>query len=118
MGLVEPDPERRIEVDEETILAAFLETWDLPGDDVANRAARIAGDAAARIAEGWVGLFDESVSGPAGELGLSVDDLVPRVVGPGSRVASLAYPLITWVLGRHLERGDEPAEHRFRSRKR
>ncbi len=104
MGLVEPDPERRIEVDEETILAAFLETWDLPGDDVANRAARIAGDAAARMAEGWVGLFDESVSGPAGELGLSVDDLVPRVVGPGSRVASLAYPLITWLLGRHLER--------------
>ncbi len=104
MGLVQPESDRHIGRDEEEILAAFLDAWDLPGDDVPARAARIAGESAVRLAQGWVGLFDETVSGPVADLGLTVDELVPRVVRPGGRVAALLYPLMAWLVARHLER--------------
>jgi len=104
MGLVGPDPDRPITLEEEGLLAAFLAAWDIPGDGIHERAARIAGDAAARIAEGWVGLFNEVIPGLTPDRDLTVDELIPRTVVPASRLAALVYPLVTWLLGRHLER--------------
>jgi len=104
MGLVQPDPDRPITLEEEDLLAAFLAAWDIPGDGIHERAARIAGDATARSAEGWGGLFNEAIPGLTPDRDLTVDELIPRTVVPASRLAALVYPLVTWLLGKHLER--------------
>jgi class 3 adenylate cyclase len=103
MGLVQPDPDRPITIEEEELLAAFLAAWDIAGDDIRSRAARIVGDASARIAEGWVGLFEEAVPGLSADREMTVDELIPQTVVPASRLAALVYPLVTWLIGKHLE---------------
>ena len=62
------------------------------------------GDAVRRIAEGWVGLFDEVVSGPAASTFRTVDELAERVVMPAARVNATSRALMGWLLDRHLER--------------
>jgi adenylate cyclase len=104
MGLPVPPPGAPTRLADETVLHGLLEAWSVGDDDVVLRAARIFGDAVRRAAEGWVGLFDEVVSGPAGSSFRTVDELAERVVMPAARVNAASGALMAWLLDRHLER--------------
>ncbi len=103
-GLPRPDPARPIRHDDQVILEAFLEAWDVGQDEAIARAARIVGDGVRRMADGWAALVTEYVTGPPTGEPTMVDDLVATVVEPSARIASVARPLVGWLLDRHMER--------------
>ena len=104
MGLPVPPPEAPMRAADETALRGLLEAWSVGDDEVVLRAARMYGDAVRRAAEGWVGLFDEVVSGPAGASFRTIEELAERVVKPAARVNAASQVLMAWLLDRHLER--------------
>ena len=104
MGLSVPPADAPMRTADEAVLGALLEAWSVGDDEVVVRAARISGDAVRRIAEGWVGLFDEVVSGPVASTFRTVDELAERVVMPAARVNATSRALMGWLLDRHLER--------------
>jgi adenylate cyclase len=104
MGLPVPPADAPMRAADENALRGLLDAWSVGGDEVVLRAARIYGDAVRRAAEGWVGLFDEVVSGPAGGSFRTVEELAERVVEPAARVNASGRTLMDWLLDRHLER--------------
>jgi class 3 adenylate cyclase len=115
-GLAAPGPDQPTRLDEEAVVMAFLEAWDLeattggqaplsldlPSSEVLARAARIAGDAARRFADGWIGLFHEAVSEPIGRSAAPIDAALPVVVPRAQRVADAAPLVLAWLYRRHL----------------
>jgi class 3 adenylate cyclase len=104
MGLPVPPSDAPMRAADEAVLRGLLEAWSVGGDEVVLRASRIYGDAVRRAAEGWVGLFDEVVSGPASSESRTVEELTDRVVIPATRVNHASRSLMEWLLDRHLER--------------
>ncbi len=103
-GLGRPDPGRPIRLADELVLERFLEAWDVGSDEAVARAARIAGESARRMADGWAGLFSEFVTAPPSRQPSVEGDLSAAVVEPASRIAGVAQPTAAWLLDRHLER--------------
>ena len=96
MGLAQPTPEKPLTEVDDSAIRAFLAAWTAgPLDgDAAVRAARIAGDAARRAAEGWTELFLEAVNlPPEASLRLSPEERGTRMFEPASRVAQALEPL-------------------------
>jgi adenylate cyclase len=104
MGLPSPGPGDATFERDEAVLRTFLEAWGVGDDEITLRAARIFGDAIRRAAEGWVALFDEAFVRPVGDRSTTVDELLPLVIEPGSRVAAAGRDLVSWLLERHVER--------------
>ena len=59
-GLVEPPPDGHLRLDEEAVMRAFVEIWQLvdAGGDSDLRAARLAGETSHRLMDGWLDLWD------------------------------------------------------------
>lgn len=106
MGLSRPTPDRALAAADEEALRRFVAAWTTPPVDAAAavRAARMVGDAARRVTEGWVALFVEAIDlPPERSATLTVEELGPRLFEPGIRVASVMEPTMLWLLRRHME---------------
>ena len=102
-GLAVPAPETIMRRDEVSVLAGFLEVWELVEDrpDVYARAARILGEGVRRIDAATVDLFDELGGPPPVRLrkGLSIEDAQRpiQLLGPVMEQA------LVWLHRRHTE---------------
>jgi adenylate cyclase len=106
LGLPRPTSDRAVTLADERILPDFVRAWTGEHDaiETAMRAARLMGDGTRRLVEGWVDLFSEAVALPPEEsVGLSVEELRPRVMEPAVRIAQVLEPMAVWLLRRHLE---------------
>lgn len=107
MGIAQPSPDRPLSEADVTAIRDFLTAWTSSPIEAsaALRAARLAGDAARRIAEGWTALFMEAVELPAAESrALTLEELEPRLFAPATRVAAALEPTLLWLLRHHLVR--------------
>jgi adenylate cyclase len=104
MGLSAPLPDAPTRAAEETLLRALVEGWSGVDEQYTLRASRIFGDAARRASEGWVALFAEAISEPIEARYATLDEVVPRLLGPAAGLSKLSPKLITWLMERHLER--------------
>jgi adenylate cyclase len=104
MGLSVPAVDAPTRAVEEDLLRAIIVGWAGVDEEYTLRAARIFGDAARRAAQGWVALFAEAISEPIEAQYSTIDDVVPRLLGPASTLSSLSPKLLAWLLERHLER--------------
>lgn len=101
-GLPLPDPTTQTRKVEEELVEAFVSVWRVAATpDATIRAARIVGDSARRISEGWVDLYVEQVSLPGMEREASYDEYVRATVEPAARLVELAPRLIVWLQQRH-----------------
>jgi adenylate cyclase len=112
LGQPRPTADRPLTEADEQLLPAFLEAWAAPGasPETLLRAARLVGDATRRVAEGWTGLFMETMVPPDEEVAeMWVDQLHPSWFAPAIRVAQLLEPATVWSLRRHMERALDAA---------
>lgn len=110
MGLREPAPERTMRIDEEQLVADFIQAWAAARDDEAYlRAARLVGEPARRVAEGWTRLYVEKVSTPLAEETKTIDERIERIVESTERIARLAPQMLLWLLNRHLRKAIDAA---------
>ena len=73
----------------------------MAGEESTLRAARIFGDGARRVSEGWVALFVETVSLPAMERSGSFEEYAQSALRPAAEVVELAPRLLRWLQLRH-----------------
>jgi adenylate cyclase len=105
-GLPVPDPDSRLTTDDERVLEAFAERWDVSSDPtVPIRAARLVGEAMRRTVDGWLGLFAEQVSRPLEDRTRTVDEVAPLVLTPARRIVEQVPELLVWLFERHFEAG-------------
>src|SRR5919106_3197308 len=98
MGLPEPSPESHLRTDEEGLIQKFLEAWKQAGDEETySRAARMAGEGARTVSEGWVDLFVEKISGPLEAAGIDRRKAIDVIIRTGPRVATLPPKLLLWL---------------------
>jgi adenylate cyclase len=101
-GLPLPDAGTPTRKQEEELVEAFVTIWRVAASDEATiRAARIVGDSARRMSEGWVDLFVEQVSMPGMEREQTYEDYVAATVAPAARLVDLAPKLLLWLQQRH-----------------
>jgi adenylate cyclase len=68
LGIPQPDPDAPLHVDEEELLAGFLQGWSpAPNDEALIRAARLVAEGTRMAVRGWADLADEQVAAPARE---------------------------------------------------
>jgi adenylate cyclase len=103
MGLARPAPDRKMRRDEEDLLGEFLEAWDIGGDvETYLRAARLIGEPARQVSEGWTRLFVEKVSEPLAASDVAAEERIAAIVESTERLTHLAPPLLLWLFHRHL----------------
>lgn len=112
-GLVEPDPDRRLRLDEEEVIRGFAEIWHLadPTGDTDLRVARLSGESSRRWAEGWLDAWDETVrpglksqGAPAAHLDRPDFDPADPEDNPSLKGAVVIRRLVAWLSERQLER--------------
>jgi len=109
MGLVDPDPQRPLRRDEFEILRAFFESWSAAGPDALLRAARLMGESARMISEGWTRLYVEKISDPLITAQVPMDQRIQTIVETTERAARLAPEMITWLLTEHMRHSIDQA---------
>ena len=103
MGLVQPAPERKMRQDEEDLITEFLGAWRIGGDEETYlRAARLIGEPARQLSEGWTRLFVEKVSDPLSGTDVEAEDRIAAIVESTERLTQLAPPMLLWLFNRHL----------------
>jgi class 3 adenylate cyclase len=106
LGRPRPDPDRPLTLADEQGLRMLVQAWTAPvlGGEPLNRAARLLGESARRIAEGWINLFIEALALPP-EVGarMTVDELRPRMIEPAAAIAQALQPALAWSLAYHME---------------
>ena len=107
MGLPEPPPGYRPTVEEEDILRRFAELWARGGDDALIRAARLVGEPARILSEGWTRLYVEKIA-PEHTVG-PVDDRIGLIVETTEKATRLAPEMFQWLLQTHLRRAIDRA---------
>jgi adenylate cyclase len=100
-GLPEPASGLPLRADEALILREFVTLWG-QGEDGLVRAARLVGEPARQVAEGWTRLFVERVSDPLREAGLDGGERIEAIVAGTERATSLLPSMLQWLLVRHL----------------
>jgi adenylate cyclase len=103
-GLPEPPDERRLRIDEEKVIAGFVDAWSLSGDEAEPyvRAARLVGEAARDAVEGWTNLWGEVVYRPlVAREGFS-PEVNDRIADYSMRLNSIFPTLSIWLQQRHL----------------
>ena len=103
MGLAQPRPDVVMRQEEEDLVSGFLDAWEIAGDEETFlRAARLIGEPARQVSEGWTRLFVEKVSDPLAADDVSVEERIAAIVESTERLTRLAPPLLLWLFNRHL----------------
>lgn len=107
MGLPEPPPGYRPSVGEEEIVCLFSELWGGGGEDALIRAARLVGEPARLLSEGWTRLYVEKIASQhsAGP----VDERIAKIVETTEKATKLAPLMFQWLLQSHLRRAIDRA---------
>jgi class 3 adenylate cyclase len=106
LGLPRPDPSKPIHVDEEEMLARFVDVWRAaPGYDSVIRAARLLALGARAAMLGWADLIDEQLASPARERLLrgELDEFPDDVRVTMARATNLVPEMFLWLSARFLE---------------
>jgi adenylate cyclase len=103
-GLAEPDPDTRLAIADEVLLADLAETIEATGrPDLVTRAVRIAAEGARRSAEASLGAYAEALAGFDTEREtLPLAEFMDRRLRPWARLAHQMAPLSAWLAARHL----------------
>jgi adenylate cyclase len=103
MGLPEPAADRPMRRDEEDLMDGFLQAWRIGADDETyHRAARLIGEPARQVSEGWTRLYVEKVSDPLVGRDMTMKERISAIVDSTERLTRLAPPLLLWLFQRHL----------------
>ena len=105
-GLAEPEPDARLSVADEDLIARILEIVVATGaPELALRAVRMFGEGARRAADGALGVYGEAAARLGDDLlGLPVDDVFERLLRPWAQFARTSAELGAWLASRHLTR--------------
>jgi adenylate cyclase len=101
MGLPEPTPDHLLREDEETLFREFVPIWGID-DDALLRAARLVGEPARLVSDGWTRLFIEKISEPLTTQEVPIDERIAIIVETTERAALLAPRMLQWLLQRHM----------------
>lgn len=107
MGLPEPSPTQPLRSDEAEIVAELLSLWGATGQDAVTRAARLVGEPARLVAEGWTRLYVERIADAL--TGLDTPDRIDAIVSTTERATRLAPRMLQWLLFSHLRRAIDQA---------
>lgn len=103
MGLPEPADGRLMREDEEDLITSFLRAWRVGSDEETYlRAARLIGEPARQVAEGWTRLYVEKVSDPLAGQEMPARDRIATIVESTEELTRLAPSLMLWLFHRHL----------------
>jgi len=102
MGLPDPTPDHLLRTDEEAILADFVATWGVEPETLL-RAARLIGEPARVVSEGWARLFVEKISEPlTASADRPMDDRIAVIALTTEKATRLAPEMLHWLLQRHM----------------
>lgn len=107
MGLPEPGPDYRPSVEEEDLVQRFTELWGRGGDEALVRAARLIGEPARLLSEGWTRLYVEKIA-PNHTVG-PMDERIRTIVETTQEATVLAPLMFQWLLQTHLRRSIDRA---------
>jgi adenylate cyclase len=107
MGLPEPGPNYRPSIEEEQLLQRFTELWGRGGEDALVRAARLIGEPARFLSEGWTRLYVEKIA-PNHTVG-PMDERIGTIVQTTQEATLLAPLMFQWLLQTHLRRSIDRA---------
>jgi adenylate cyclase len=107
MGLAEPSQGDPLSLEEEEILSRFVDVWGRGGDEALIRAARLVGEPARLLSEGWTRLYVEKIA-PEHTVG-QVGDRIEMVVETTEKATLLAPAMFQWLLQTHLRRAIDRA---------
>lgn len=107
MGLPEPGPDYRPSFEEEELLQRFTALWGRGGDDALVRAARLIGEPARLLSEGWTRLYVEKIV-PNHTVG-PMDERIGTIVQTTQEATVLAPLMFQWLLQNHLRRSIDRA---------
>ena len=111
-GLVQPSADAHLRVDEEAVVRAFVEIWQLvdAGGDTDLRMARLSGETSRRLMEGWLDAWNdaadpalESQGAPRDRLANADFDPTDPEQNPSLKGAVMLHALIPWLHERQLE---------------
>lgn len=100
MGLSEPSHDDTMTTEEEEILTRFLDLWGRGGEEALVRAARLVGEPARLLSEGWTRLYVEKIA-PEHTVG-PLDDRIETIVETTEKATLLAPAMFHWLLQTHL----------------
>lgn len=102
-GLPEPADDARLRVDEERIVAGFLDVWRLVGEQPEPyvRAARIVGESIRRTVDGLTNLWGETVYQPLVAREGYTEELGVTIGEQSTKLAELIPSLLVWLQQRH-----------------
>ncbi|HEX6299246.1 MAG TPA: adenylate/guanylate cyclase domain-containing protein [Acidimicrobiia bacterium] len=107
MGLAEPSDDDILTTEEEEILTRFVDVWERGGEAALVRAARLVGEPARLLSEGWTRLYVEKIA-PEHTVG-PLDDRIRTIVDTTEKAALLAPAMFQWLLQTHLRRAIDQA---------
>lgn len=102
LGLAEPPEDGRLTVEAEEILQRFVGVWGPGGEDGLVRAARLVGEPAQQLSEGWTRLYVEKIAEPLDEQGLTPEERIREIVATTEQAALLAPMMFNWLMQTHL----------------
>ncbi len=102
MGFPEPSPDHILRKDEEEILRELVATWGNADGDAVVRAARLIGEPARLVSEGWTRLYVEKISDPLTARNVPMEERIETIVATTERAARLAPQMLQWLLQRHM----------------
>lgn len=107
MGLAEPSHDDTMTTEEEEILTRFVDVWERGGEEALVRAARLVGEPARLLSEGWTRLYVEKIA-PEHTVG-PLDDRIHMIVETTEKATLLAPAMFQWLLQTHLRRAIDRA---------
>jgi adenylate cyclase len=108
-GLPEPSPGRPLREDEAHLVRDFVAMWGRAGHDALVRAARLVGEPARLVAEGWTRLYVERISEPLAATGMPTEQRIDTIVATTEQAARLAPRMLEWLLVEHLRHAIDQA---------
>lgn len=102
LGLTEPPEDGRPTVEAEEILQRFVSVWGPGGEDGLVRAARLVGEPAQQLSEGWARLYVEKISQPLDKQALTPEERIQEIVATTEQAALLAPMMFNWLMQTHL----------------
>jgi adenylate cyclase len=107
-GLPEPPDGQPLREDEAQLLRDFVELWRRGGPDALVRAARLVGEPARQVAEGWTRLYVQRISEPLAA-GMDTAERIEAIVTTTEQATRLAPRMLEWLLVAHLRHAIDQA---------
>jgi hypothetical protein len=108
-GLPEPPPDQPLREDETRLLRDFVELWRGGGSDALVRAARLVGEPARQVAEGWTRLYIQRISEPLAVAGMDTAERIEAIVTTTEQATRLAPRMLEWLLFAHMRHAIDQA---------